>query len=90
MEIKVLVFIYTGSKTNYEPNSMNNGKNTFNFNEEGKYSPYRVTGLVARHKPNHPNSDFAQPGVLFRKVMCDKAKRNTICNVAGHMKEVPR
>jgi len=49
-----------------------------------------VTGLVARHKPNHPNCDFQQPGTLFRKVMNDTMKRNTINNVAKHMGGVPR
>lgn len=54
-----------GSKPNYEPNSMG----TFTFDQRARYSPYRITGLVARHKPNHPNSDFEQPGELFRRVM---------------------
>lgn len=54
------------------------------------YVPYRVTGLVARHKPNHPNDDFTQPGILFRKVMDEKAKKATITNAANHMKTVPR
>lgn len=79
-----------GSGPNYEPNSFNNGNNTFTFNEEARYSPYRVTGLVARHKPNHPNCDFSQPGVLFRRVMCETMKKNTISNTAGTMKGVSR
>jgi len=44
-------------------------QNTFLFNKDARYEPYRVTGLVARHRPNHPNDDFTQPGILFRKVM---------------------
>jgi catalase len=59
-----------GNKPNYEPNSFK----TFSFSEDARYSPYRVTGLVARHRPNHPNSDFKQPGDLFRNVM-DQAAR---------------
>lgn len=79
-----------GSGPNYEPNSFNNGKNTFMFNSEARYEPYKVTGLVARHKPNHPNCDFSQPGTLFRKVMCNTMKEHTIRNVACSMKGVSR
>jgi catalase len=49
-----------------------------------------VTGLVARHKPNHPNCDFAQPGSLFRKVFDDTARQHTISNTAGTMGGVNR
>lgn len=56
-----------GSAPNYEPNSAS-GVNTFAFNKDARYEPYRITGLVARHKPNHPNCDFKQAGNLFRIV----------------------
>lgn len=80
-----------GSAPNYEPNSMGSGnKNTFLFNKDARYEPYRVTGLVARHRPNHPNDDFTQPGILFRKVMDESARQATINNAADHMKSVPR
>jgi len=75
-----------GGKPNYEPNSFG----VFQFSEHAKYSPYRITGLVARHKPNHPNSDFEQPGNLFRKVLKEDERQRLIKNVAGHMKDVPR
>jgi len=39
---------------NYEPNSMNKGANTFRFNEEARYKPYVVQGLVSKLKPWHP------------------------------------
>jgi len=45
---------------------------------------------VARHRPNHPNCDFSQPGTLFRKVMCDQMRKNTISNLAGSMGGVSR
>lgn len=67
-----------------------NRTNTFLFNKDARYEPYRVTGLVARHKPNHPNDDFTQPGILFRKVMDEPARQATIKNLADHMKTVPR
>jgi catalase len=80
--------INSGSQTNYEPNSMNNGKNTFTFNEDARYSPYIVTGLVARVRPGNLDNDFSQPGTLFRKVMCDQMRKNTIGNLIGAMKGV--
>ena len=49
-----------------------------------------MTGLVARHKPNHPNSDFAQPGTLFRKVMDEQMRQHTASNIVGTMKGVER
>lgn len=63
--------IYLGSEPNYEPNSYK-GVNTFAVDKDARFEPYRVTGLVARHRPNHPNCDFSQPGTLFRKVMTDR------------------
>jgi len=78
-----------GSELNYEPNSQT-GTNTFGFNKEARYEPYRVTGLVARHKPNHPNCDFKQPGNLFRKVLKEESRKNSIKNTAEHMRPVPR
>jgi len=81
---------YLGSPVNYEPNSMNNGHNTFTFNEDARYKPYIVTGLVARVKPGSPENDFIQPGTLFRQVFCNKMKKNTIDNLVGAMKPVRR
>ena len=82
METKVLYYFNIGSAPNYEPNSMNQGKNTFHFNSEAKYEPYRVTGLVARHKSNHPNCDFKQAGNLFRVVFGEKERQASIKNTA--------
>ena len=79
---------YSGALPNYEPNSFNNGANTFSFNSDARYSPYKVTGLVARVRPGHPDQDFEQPGVLFRKVMCDTMRKNTIHNLVSAMKGV--
>lgn len=67
---------------------MNNGENTFKFNEDARYAPYRVTGLVARARAGFPDNDFAQPGTLFRQVMCDQARKNTIFNFVAAMKGV--
>lgn len=89
MEIKVKYYFNLGSAPNYEPNS-HLGANTFSFNSDARYEPYRVTGLVARHKPNHPNCDFKQPGNLFRTVFCDNLRQTQIYNTAEHMRPVPR
>lgn len=79
-----------GSTCNYEPNSANGGNNTFSFHTDARYEPYRITGLVARHKPNHPNCDFKQPGNLFRTVFCDSRRTANITTTAEHMRPVPR
>ena len=65
-------------------------KNTFKFNEDARYKPYMVTGLVARAKPLHPNDDFSQPGTLFRKVFDDGMRKNTIHNFVTAIKPVRR
>ena len=49
-----------------------------------------MTGLVARHKPNHPNCDFSQPGTLFRKVFDSTMRDHTISTVSGAMNGVNR
>ena len=64
--------------------------NTFAFNKDARYEPYRITGLVSRHRPNHPNCDFTQPGNLFRKVMPDEGRKCTVQNAGNHMSSVPR
>lgn len=46
--------------------------------------------MVARHRPNHPNCDFKQPGVLFRKVHTEEARKAQIRTTAEHMRTVPR
>lgn len=79
-----------GSEPNYEPNSIKGGVNTYSVDKDARFEPYRVTGLVARHRPNHPNCDFSQPGTLFRKVMTDRDREHTISNIFKHISGVPR
>ena len=67
---------------------MNNGQNTFSFNQDARYKPYIVTGLVARIRPDYPNDDFTQPGTLFRRVFDDTMRTNTVNNLIGAMKGV--
>jgi catalase len=75
-----------GSKPNYEPNTFGGSK------PHSKYqiAPFKVTGLVQRFLPRHPNCDFAQPGALFRKVMTEKERTSLIDNLVGHMKKANR
>jgi catalase len=46
--------------------------------------------LVGRYKPAHPNCDFAQPGVLYRKVMTDSDRTNLLTNLWDHMRNAKR
>ncbi len=75
-----------GSNPNYEPNSFKN----YEFRTDARYAPYRVTGVLGRFKPGHPNDDFAQPGALFRKVMSEKQRAWLLENIGGHLKEATR
>lgn len=88
--MEVILFNYSGSEPNYEPNSIKGGVNTYSVDKDARFEPYRVTGLVARHRPNHPNCDFSQPGTLFRKVMTDRDREHTISNIFKHISGVPR
>ena len=73
---------------NYEPNSMNNGENTFKFDQNAGFKPYIVRGLVAKVRPWNPEDDFSQPGTLFRTVFDDTMKQHTIENFGNALKPV--
>lgn len=45
---------------------------------------------IGRFKPAHPNDDFSQPGALYRKVMKDQDKANTLSNIIGNLKGANR
>lgn len=49
-----------------------------------------ILNILGRFKPAHPNDDFSQPGALFRKVMQDQDKTNTVSNIVGHLKGANR
>lgn len=71
-----------GNLPNYEPNSFA----PFKTSERSEQSTLNVRGRIARYKPNHPNSDFVQPGALFSKAMSDKDRDHLISNMSGHLK----
>mmetsp|Transcript_6660 Transcript_6660/g.6517 ORF Transcript_6660/g.6517 Transcript_6660/m.6517 type:complete len:491 (-) Transcript_6660:41-1513(-) len=76
-----------GSEPNYEPNTV---EGTPKQDPETRKKPYEVKGTAARHPYAHPNSDFEQPGALFRRVFSDEDKKDTLSNLAGHMKKITR
>ena len=67
---------------NYEPNSFSGLKE----NKDYEQRPVKTTGMTGRYQYNHPNSDYAQPGALFSRVMNDKDRNNLISNLSGNMK----
>jgi catalase len=46
---------------------------------------FEVSGIVARQPYIHPNSDFVQPGDLYRKVMTDLDREHLIGNIVNHL-----
>ncbi|MGB7295591.1 MAG: catalase [Candidatus Aminicenantales bacterium] len=48
--------------------------------------PFEVSGLAARHPFTHPNDDFEQAGVLYRKVMTDTDRDHLVGNIVDHLK----
>ena len=45
-----------------------------------------MNGLCARFPQKHPNSDFAQPGALFRNVMNESDRKHLVNNIVNHLK----
>ena len=70
-----------GSAPNYYPNSFGGPEPDIETAEPA----YEVSGKVARQKYTHPNDDFVQPGVLYRKVMTDQNRENLIGNIVTHL-----
>ena len=74
------------SKLNYEPNT----PEPFAFSERSRLSKQPVQGQMGRWKQNHPNSDYEQAGVLFRKVMTDYDREHLIQNLVDDLKHVKK
>jgi catalase len=75
-----------GNRPNYEPNTLGSHREE----KSVANAPFKVTGMVQRYTPRHPNDDFAQPGALFRKVMKDVDRDHLIENITGHLKNARR
>ena len=76
-----------GSEPNYEPNSV---EGTPKELPSARQKPFAVSGNAGRYPHSHPNTNFEQPGALFRKVMDDENKKDLISNIVGHMKNITR
>ena len=75
-----------GSSPNYFPNSFDNIEADKNYKEP----PVKLDSTVADTYDRNENDDdhYTQPGNLYRKVMTNKEKQNTVSNLVGSLKEV--
>ena len=77
----------SGSNPNYHPNSFDN----IVPDEKYKIPPMELDSNIADwYDRNEPGEDdhYTQPGNLFRNVMTDAEKKNTISNIIGAMKGI--
>jgi catalase len=76
-----------GSAPNYEPNS--HTKTHANAVEDktghSTLQAYQVDGAVGRYPFQHPNSDYEQPGVFYRRVLKEEEKQRLCANIGGHL-----
>jgi catalase len=70
-----------GSGPNYWPNSFGGPEPDLSVSEP----PFEVSGHAARTPYPHPNDDFQQAGVLYRKVMTDEDRDHLIGNIVDHL-----
>jgi catalase len=66
-----------GDTPNYYPNSFGGPEPDMKVAEPA----FEVSGTIARQPYTHPNSDFVQPGDLYRKVMTDINREHLIGNI---------
>jgi catalase len=70
-----------GDAPNYYPNSFGGPEPDAQAAEPA----FDVSGKVARQPYTHPNSDFVQPGNLYRHVMTDTDRDHLIGNIVSHL-----
>ena len=70
-----------GDAPNYYPNSFGGPEPDVKESEPA----FEVSGRAARQPYTHPNSDFVQPGDLYRKVMTDVDREHLIGNIVTHL-----
>ncbi len=75
-----------GDKPNYFPNSFDDIEPDENYKE----TAMELDSTIADYYDRNKNDDdhYTQPGELFRKVMTDKERENTISNFAGALSGV--
>lgn len=71
-----------GSGPNYEPNTLNGPVQNSSY----AWKKFDTTGQAGRYSYVHPNSDFEQPNILFRKVFTEEDRQATIENISNDMK----
>ena len=77
-----------GSAPNYWPNSVEGAPRPDTAHAD--VTQYQVSGPVGRHAFNHPNSDFEQPGNLYRHVMTPEQRTRLVSNIVGHLKNASK
>ena len=70
-----------GGSPNYYPNSFGGPEPDAQVAEPA----FDVSGKAARQPYTHPNSDFVQPGNLYRNVMTDMDRDHLIGNIVTHL-----
>jgi len=75
-----------GGSPNYYPNSFGGPEPR----PEAAEPPFEVSGKAARQRYNHPNDDFVQAGVLYRKVMTDGDREHLIGNIVDHLRSAQK
>jgi catalase len=70
-----------GGGPNYYPNSFQGPAPNLSFSEP----PIELKGKSVRQPHDHPNSDFAQPGALYSKVMNEEERERLVSNMVGHL-----
>ena len=76
-----------GSAPNYEPNSVSG---TPVQNKVYAWAPEQLNGKAGRYEYQHPNTNYEQPRVLFRKVFDDEMRAKVIKNIAGGLGQCRR
>ncbi len=76
----------SGDNPNYYPNSFDD----IEADKKYKEPPVKLDSDIADSYDRNKNDDdhFTQPGLLFRKVMNDQQRKNTVSNIVGAMKGI--
>ena len=72
-----------GSEPNYYPNSYDNIEADKKFKEPGLPIDSTVADIYDRNE--NDDDHYTQPGMLFRKVMTDQERANTVTNIVDSM-----
>jgi catalase len=75
-----------GAASNYFPNSFDEIVANMIYKEASLKLDSKIADTYNRNE--NDNDHFSQPGTLFRKIMTDQEKQNTINNLIGSMKGV--